>query len=344
MELSKEDIKSYLLSLPSEEQSVLMDELRDLVSLSNTPKCKLSRREILDNKQGTCPHCGHPKYVKFGIDKGAQRYKCKSCKRNFTEYTGTWMAGIHKKYKIDEYVVLMLEEKSLDKIKEELKINKKTAFDWRHKILSSLEETEKRSFTGITESDETFMLLSEKGKRTLSRKGRKRGTKAKKKGISNEQVAIIVTADRAGQQELSVATLGRIKKNDIEKSIGKRVCDKTVLCSDSHVSYKGFAMDNSLEHHAIRADLKQYVKDKVYHVQHVNSLHNKLKKWLNEQFWGVSTKHLQQYLNWFRMKETLKQSGLPLSDFANKTILDVKAHARYCEISNNYKLLISSQL
>lgn len=343
MELSKEDIRSYLLSLPHEEQFTLINELRDLANLSGKPKPKLSRREILDNKQGSCPHCGHLKYVKFGIDKGAQRYKCKSCKKNFTEYTGTWMAGIHKKDKIDEYVVLMLEEKSLDKIKEELKINKKTAFDWRHKILSSLNETEKDSFTGITESDETFMLLSEKGKRTLSRKGKKRGTKAKKKGISSEQVAIIVTADRAGQQEFSVATLGRIKKNDIEESIGARICDKTILCSDSHVSYKGFAIDNSLEHHAIRADLKQYVKDGVYHVQHVNSLHNKLKKWLNEQFWGVSTKHLQQYLNWFRVKEALKHTGQPLSEFANKTILDVSAYSKYCEIDQNYELLISSQ-
>lgn len=343
MELSKEDIKSYLLSLPSEKQSALIEELKGLVNQSNVPKCKLSRRDILDNKQGACPHCGHAKYVKFGIDKGAQRYKCKSCKRNFTEYTGTWMAGIHRKEKIDDYMVLMVEEKSLDKIKVELKINKKTAFDWRHKILSSLREIEKDSFNGITESDETFILFSEKGKKDLSRKGRKRGGKAKKRGISNEQVAVIVTADRAGQHEMSVATLGRIKKSDIEKSIGGRICNKTVLCSDSHVSYKGFALDNSLEHHAIRADLKQYVKDKVYHVQHVNSLHNRLKKWLNEQFWGVSTKHLQQYLNWFRIKETLKQSGLPLSEFANKTILDVKAHARYCEIGNNYKLLISSQ-
>jgi len=343
MELSKEDIRSYLLSLPHEEQYTLINELRDLANLSGKPKPKLSRCEILDNKQGSCPHCGHLKYVKFGIDKGAQRYKCKSCKKNFTEYTGTWMAGIHKKDKIDEYVVLMLEEKSLDKIKEELKINKKTAFDWRHKILSSLNETEKDSFTGITESDETFMLLSEKGKRTLSRKGKKRGTKAKKKGISSEQVAIIVTADRAGQQEFSVATLGRIKKNDIGKSIGARICDKTILCSDSHVSYKGFAIDNSLEHHAIRADLKQYVKDGVYHVQHVNSLHNKLKKWLNEQFWGVSTKHLQQYLNWFRVKEALKHTGQPLSEFANKTILDVNAYSKYCEIDQNYELLISSQ-
>ena len=156
---------------------------------------------------------------------------------------------------------LMLQEKSLDKIKEELSINKKTAFDWRHKILSSLEDTDKNGFTGITESDETFIMFSEKGKRNLLRKGKKRGSKAKTKGISNEHVAVIVTADRAGEQELSVAALGRIRKTDIEKSIGKRISEQTILCSDSHVSYKGFAIDNALEHHALRADLKQYVKE-----------------------------------------------------------------------------------
>ena len=116
-----------------------------------------------------------------------------------------------------------------------------------------------------------------------------------------------------------------------------------MLCSDSHVSYKGFAIDNTLEHHAVRADLKQYVKDGVYHVQHVNSLHNRLKKWLNDQFWGVSTKHLQQYMNWFRMKEALKGTAQPLTELANRTILDVKAHARYLEIDVEYKSLISSQ-
>ncbi len=342
MGLSKESIKTYLLTLPEQEQTEFIVELNGLISLSKKPKSRLSRRNILNNKQGSCPHCGHSKYVKYGIDKGSQRYKCKSCKRNFTEYTGTWMAGIHKKDKIDEYLVLMLKEKSLDKIKGELYINKKTAFDWRHKILSSLAETEKDFFTGITESDETFMLFSEKGKKNLPRKGRRRGTKAKKRGISNDLVAVIVTADRAGQKELSVATLGRIKKIDIENSIGNRLCDKTILCSDSHVSYKGFAIDNSLEHHPIRADLKQYVKDGIYHVQHVNSMHNKLKRWLNNRFWGVSTKHLQGYLNWFRMKESLKKSGQPLSEMANKTIMDVSAYARYCKINEEYNLLISS--
>lgn len=343
MKLSTEEIKSHLLSLPSTERKKLINELIAEENYRVDTKPSLSRRELLDNKQGSCPHCGHLKYVKFGIDKGAQRYKCKSCKRNFTEYSGTWMAGLHRKDKIDSYIALMLEEKSLDKIKEELGINKKTAFDWRHKILSSLAEVEKDSFTGITESDETFILFSEKGKKTLTRQGKKRGSKSKKKGISKDQVAVIATADRAGQQELSVATLGRIKKVDIENSIGYRISDMTILCSDSHVSYKGFAIDNSLEHHAIRADLKQYVKDGIYHVQHVNSIHNRLKKWINQQFWGVSTKYLQQYLNWFRIKESIKHKGQPLSEIAKQTIFDVHANSRFGQINEKYKSLISSQ-
>lgn len=344
MEITKESVREYLHKLaPQERASLLSEFLKDTDTRAIAPT-NLSRREMLDNKQAECPHCGHPKYVKFGIDKGAQRYKCKSCKRNFTEYTGTWMAGIHKKNKIDAYMQLMLEEKSLDKIKEELGINKKTAFDWRHKILSSLEDIDKDTFSGITESDETFLLFSEKGQRALARKGKKRGGGSKKRGISNDQVAVIVTTDRAGQQGLNVATLGRLKKDDIEKSIGERISDKTILCSDSHVSYKGFAKDKLIEHHAVRADLKQYVKDGIYHVQHANSMHNRLKKWINEKFWGVSTKYLQQYLNWFRVKEMLRYNKQPIAHLADKTIVDIKSLARYYKIKDNYETLISSRL
>ena len=155
-----QEIKHSLSNLSSFERLELQKELELLSDF--IPKSQESRRNILDNKQGCCAHCSHPKYVKFGIDKGSQRYKCKSCKRSFTEYTGTWMAGLQCKDKIDDYLVLMLQEKSLDKIKETLSINKKTAFDWRHKILASLSENDKDDFTGITESDETFFLSSKK--------------------------------------------------------------------------------------------------------------------------------------------------------------------------------------
>ena len=51
-----------------------------------------------------------------------------------------------------------------------------------------------------------------------------------------------------------------LKKINIENAIGKKISAQTVLCTDGHVSYKGFAMDNKLEHHSLRADLKQFVK------------------------------------------------------------------------------------
>lgn len=234
----------------------------------------------------------------------------------------------------------MEQELSLDKIKEALKINKKTAFDWRHKILSGLENLSDGTFKGITESDETFFLQSSKGIKLDDRKPRKRGGSANKRGVSNEQVAVIVTADRNKKVDLTLAGIGRIRKTDIEKAIGEKVTGETILCSDSHGSYKGFALDRKIEHHSIRAGLKQYVKQKIYHIQHVNSIDSRLKRWIEYQFGGVSTKYLQKYLNWFKAKEKLKQSNEFLKDFTNLSLEDNSTYKRFRLINQNYQDLL----
>ncbi len=56
------------------------------------------------------------------------------------------LAKIHKKQLLLPYLELMKREKSLDNIKETLGINKKTAFDWRYKVLTSIEEVGKDKF------------------------------------------------------------------------------------------------------------------------------------------------------------------------------------------------------
>lgn len=343
--MNLETIKASLSTLSSTEIVELQQTLEQLSSFQPlAPKSQQSRRHLLDNKLGCCPHCGHKKYVKFGIDKGSQRYKCKSCNRSFTEYTGTWMAGLQRKDKIDDYLALMHQEKSLDKIKEVLSINKKTAFDWRHKILSALQDTDKDGFTGITESDETFFLDSKKGQSVTDRASRKRGGTSKTKGISNDQVAVIVTQDRTSTLDLSVATMGRLKKIDIDRAIGSRINkEQTILCSDAHVSYKGFAMDNNLEHHTLKGMIKQRVKDKIYHIQHVNNTHNRVKKWIGNTFWGVSTKYLQQYLNWYRTKEKLKHRNDKLNAFIDKVAEDISAQQKYLTIEDRHQKLLSTQ-
>ncbi|WP_121966176.1 IS1595 family transposase [Myroides sp. N17-2] len=339
------ELKTIILSLSESERLTLLEDIQTEVNVSSlNTGIEYSRRNLLNNKQGSCPHCGHSKYVKFGFKSNSQRYKCKSCHKSFTEYSGTWMAGIHHKDKITNYLELMVEEKSLDKIKVSLAINKKTAFDWRHKILASLSDQSKGGFIGVTESDETFFLSSEKGSSALDRKSRKRGGKSKKKGISNDQVAVLVTQDRNSSMDITVATMGRLKKKDIANAIGTRIKpNETILCSDAHVSYKGFAIDNKIEHHPLKVAIKQRVKNKIFHIQHVNSTHNKIKKWINNTFWGVSTKYLQQYLNWFRIKEQIKGAKDILKEFALKTILDTKAYLSFKHISKRYQELISTQ-
>jgi hypothetical protein len=74
----------------------------------------------------------------------------------------------------------------------------------------------------IVESDETFFLESDKGKKNLThRKPRKRGGSASKRGISKEQICVVVAYDRNGQILSEVAGKGRITALDIDAVLGR---------------------------------------------------------------------------------------------------------------------------
>ncbi len=145
-----------------------------------------------------------------------------------------------------------------------------------------------------------------------------------------------MTADRARQLDFTVARRGRIRKKDIDRAIGALTTSQTILCSDSHVSYKGYAIDKGIEHHPLRSDMKQRVMNGIYHIQHVNSLHSHLKKWLSNQFYGISTKYLQKYLNWFRIKQQLKKSKNFVKDFAELSLNNITARRNYEQTLEQY--------
>ena len=106
---------------------------------------------------------------------------------------------------------------------------------------------------GICESDDLFFLQSEKGNRNLERKPRKRGGKAIKRGISEEQVAVIASCERSGNKDMKVATMGRISKKDSAKVFDGKLSKVETLCSDSHRSYTAFAKSQQLEHKKFNA-------------------------------------------------------------------------------------------
>ncbi len=97
-----------------------------------------------------------------------------------------------------------------------------------------------------------------------------------------------------------------------------------------------------MEFHPINVSKGERVKGN-YHIQHVNSTHNRIKKWIDNTFWGVSTKYLQQYLNWHRVKESIKSRKDRTNAFVEKTI-NIGALERFRQIQNQYEKLIATQL
>jgi transposase-like protein len=215
------------------------------------------------------------------------------------------------------YMKSFISGDSLRKSAKECSITLQTSFNWRHRILAALQtQQSKIILDGIVESDDVFVPFSQKGQRNLDRAPRKRGQgifETKKRGISDDKVAIIISHDRKDQKHLQVSTRGRVSEEDIKDVLDGKLTEGSILCTDSHPSYKAYAKSSKIEHKTIKANAKQYVKEGKYHIQHVNQTANELKKWL-DGFNGVSTKYLQNYLNWFSVLKRIKHSPIPLRE------------------------------
>jgi transposase-like protein len=249
-----------------------------------------------------CVHCGSLRVKRNGTYRERQRYLCKDCGKSFNDISGTPLSGTHNPEKWMRYFLMMVENKgkSLPKIAVELDIHVSTAFYWRHKILYALRSLDHTTLQGIVESDETYILESDKGKKggIAHRKPRKRGGKAHKRGISDEQVSVVVAIDRNGGIFSKLAGRGRVTASQINDVIGNYLRTDAILCTDSATNYKSFAQKHKINHEVINIRKDGYVKKGIYHIQHVNRYHGELKYWL-KRFDGVATRYLDNYLFWF---------------------------------------------
>ena len=110
-----------------------------------------------------------------------------------------------------------------------------TAFRWRHRFLSA-QDLKTRKLTGIVEADETYVLESRKGARDLERAARRRGGKAGKRGLSDEQVPVLVAADRSGATVSTV--LPAVNADTLRCAIEPVVDADIVLVTDGHRAYR----------------------------------------------------------------------------------------------------------
>ena len=245
-----------------------------------------------------CPHCASRQIVKHGRHGGLQRYRCRHCARTFNTLTGSPLAHLHQRGKWLGQAEALRDGLSLRQAAQRLHVAQSTAFRWRHRFLALPQTVQARALVGIAEADEAYFLRSCKGQRKgLTRPARKRGGKAMKRGLSSEQVPVLIARDRTGNTANFV--LAAVTAQEIGATLRPLLPDDTVLCTDGGTALAAAARGLGVEHHPVNLSAGVRVKG-AWHVQNVNAFGSRLRSWLS-RFKGVATRYLSSYLGWFRM-------------------------------------------
>jgi transposase-like protein len=243
-----------------------------------------------------CPRCQGQQLYRHGTKSGLQRFRCRACGRTFNSLTGTPLARLRHKDKWLDFSECMLDSRTVRKAAARVGVAKNTSLRWRHRFLTVTKTDHPACLNGIAEADETFLLESQKGARNLQRTARKRGGKASKRGISKEQVCILVARDRSGNTVDFVTGRGPVTVVQLREHLRPVLAPDTLLVTDANKAYQAFARQEGISHEYVNLSAGEHVRGAV-HVQNVNGYHSRFHKWLR-RFNGVATRYLPNYLGW----------------------------------------------
>jgi len=309
--IKKEDLLVQFKLLSALEQSELLQSLR--VEFEGKGRLlDVVQSEIITKKP--CPQCGTTRVHKRGKQNGVQMYKCSECEKWYSATTGTPLWDIKKKDKWQSYLNCMQQGMSIKKTAKEVGISIQTSFDWRHKILSVLNNEVPAKLSGRVECDELELPLSNKGERNLTRKARKRSSDFIRNTETKEvtTVQVVSAIDENNQTYFKAVETKRITVKQLTKTLGKKLDKHATLITDKHPSYRPFVKSKPcIKHKTVKSNEHVNKEDKKINLQKVNNQHKQLRHFL-DRFNGVSSKYLQNYLNWFAY-------GKNMENFANHT-------------------------
>ncbi len=256
-----------------------------------------------------CVHCQEHGVVCRGRASGLRRFYCSHCGKTFNALTGTPLAQLHYKGRWLDFARSLSEGETVRKSADRCDLAVSTAFRWRHRFLGAI-KTDAAPLRGIVEADETYVLESRKGSRAWkqveqgqpdavapARKPRKRGGKAKKRGLSDEQTPVLIAADRTGTTVSAI--LPALNADAILDVLSPVLNKDALLVTDGARFYPTCADKLGVSHQALNLSAGERVRGDL-HIQTVNSRHERLKTFLR-RYRGIATKYLDSYLKWFHL-------------------------------------------
>jgi len=249
-----------------------------------------------------CPHCGGGRAHRCGQANGLQRLRCLGCRRSYNALTGTPLARLRKRGHWLTYLQCVLESCSVRKAAIITGVHRTTSFRWRHRFVPGAMRARPVVLGTVVEADETYLLESQKGSREMTRPLRKRGGKARQRGISSELDCLLVARDRNGQTLDFHTGRGPVSAVQLNACLGTVMPANVLLISDGAMAYRRFAEKAGVRHKFIDVRAGERSRGDI-HIQNVNGWHARFKGWL-VRFRGVASKYLRHYSGWQRVLDT----------------------------------------
>jgi transposase-like protein len=262
----------------SEFQSIFKDE----------QACRKYFEEVRFRNGDYCPHCKHDKIMRF---KDGKRYRCSSCKQDFTIKTGTLFgeSKLPLKTWFTAIYLLTSNKKGISSLQlsEFLGVSQKTAWYIDHRIREAMKQNNGKLF-GTVEVDETYIGGKEKNKhyskRTKHTQGRSVATKT----------PIVGLVQRGG--EIRATVVDRVSVANVEKQILSKVEKGSTIYTDDFLGYKN--IKNHFNHGVVSHGKYEYVRGQI-HSNSAESFWALFKRGYMGTYHSMSKKHLQRYVDEF---------------------------------------------
>lgn len=235
-------------------------------------KCDIYKNRCIDE----CLYCKSKNYIKFGTYKGIQRYRCKECEKTFSKTTKSMWSYSKKQPEVwVKFVELMLQKKSLRACAKILKINIRTAFIWRHKIMRELtsdvmaEHLEGKVFIAKTIEKENF-----KGCRKIT-------------VLERKNIWIVEARDRRDSMIAMPVCMQFWNEDNFNKIIYSKITEDSYIVPDNDRYMMNIAKNHN-KGIVLNSKLEKSVRN----------FRRNLRNWIGI-FRGVATKYLEGYLSYF---------------------------------------------
>ena len=191
------------------------------------------------------------------------------------------------------------------------------------KLLVYMEEvvTSSDPLEALIETDETYVIESQKGTKVTHRKPRRHGESSGKRGLSNDQLCICVATDRDHHVFARCVNRAKPGSEDIMNALGNHIAEKSVLLFDGLTSYNYLAEQKNCEKVSL---IGHESYNKVYHLNTVNSLHSRFKEMMRK-LRGVATKYLNRYAALFSLiTMTAERSVTEAADQVRRSLRSIR--------------------